>query len=53
MDLVVRAGAHGQIDRLVDGGGQYKAVVIVGVLADQVDAARRADDQGMRVGKEW
>src|SRR5439155_23268251 len=41
-DRAVRAGAPGEPHVAVDGGGQDKAVVVVGVLADQVDAPRRA-----------
>src|SRR5205823_9530045 len=41
-DRAVRAGAPGEPHVAVDGGGQDKAVVVVGMLADQVDAPRRA-----------
>ncbi len=32
----------------IDGHGQNKTVVVIGVLADQVDATRRAYDKGRR-----
>ena len=38
----VAARAPGEPHVTVDGGGQHKAVVVVGVLSDQVDAPRRA-----------
>lgn len=43
--LVVLAGCHGHVNGFVGGGGQHKAVVVVGVFANQIDAARRADNE--------
>ncbi len=38
-DQVVAAQADGDAGLVVDGAGQHEAVVVVGVLADEVDAA--------------
>jgi len=42
--LVIVAGSQRDPDGPVDGHGQYEAVVVVGVLADQVDPPGRPDD---------
>jgi hypothetical protein len=36
---------------VIDGAGQHEAVVIVGMFADQVDAAWRLNNMGGRVAK--
>ena len=38
---------------LGDGGGQDEAAVVIGVLADQVDAARRIGAEGGRATEEY
>ena len=43
LGTVPRADCHRR--RMVDGAGQHEAVVIIGVLADQIDPARRANQQ--------
>ena len=43
-------GCDRERDRTVDGRGEHEPLVVVGVLADQVDAAGRADDE--RLGAE-
>jgi len=41
---MVAAQAHQQHDVLVQRGGQDETVIVVGVLADEVDAARRTKE---------
>ena len=43
---IVRPGCDCHIHGAVDGGGEYEAFVVVGVLSDEVDAARRAEQSG-------
>ena len=45
LHLAVVAQADGDTGFVVDGAGQYEAVVIVGVLADEIDAAGGAHQQ--------
>src|SRR5215208_2429408 len=44
---VVQFGSHG--DSAIDGEWQAEAIVVVGVLADQVHASRRESPDGMRI----
>jgi hypothetical protein len=44
VQLVVIAAADGDVYGLIYSGGQDKPMIIVGMLADQVDAARSARD---------
>ncbi len=45
--LVSTRGETAKIYGLVRGGREDEALVVVGVLADQVDPARRADEEGL------
>jgi hypothetical protein len=47
--VVARRAADHRL--VIDGAGQHKTVVIVGMFADQVDAARRLNNVGGRVAK--
>ena len=47
-DAIVGARRDGNFGGEVDGAGQHETVVVVGVLADQVDTTRCADDVGGR-----
>ena len=48
VDALVGARTQRDPGGAVDGQGEDEAVVVVGVLADEVDASRRADDVGGR-----
>jgi hypothetical protein len=39
MDLVICSGSQGQVSSLVNGGRQYIAFIVVGMLPDEVDPA--------------
>ena len=47
-DAIVGARRDGDFGGEVDGAGQHETVVVVGVLADQVDTTRCTDDVGGR-----
>jgi hypothetical protein len=48
-DLVIAAGLQGNPDGAIDGDREHEAVIVVGMLADQGDAARGANDERGRV----
>ena len=47
-DAIVGARRDGNFGGEVDGAGQHETVIVVGVLADQVDTTRCTDDVGGR-----
>ena len=49
LDPAIVGRQVGDADLEVDGGRQHEALVVVGVLADEVDPARGADDDGPRL----
>ena len=51
MDLSVNTAANGHHGGRTDGAGQDEAVIIVGMLADQIDPSRSADHIGRTLTK--
>ena len=51
VDMPILARPQSNPHGSIDSHGQNKTVVVVGVLADQVDAARRAYDQARRLAE--